>query len=131
MYAEEVKGLKEKIREMQKHGKHEEKSFKKQQEYLVILEGKYREVCEKAGVSSSLNFTTAQELNENRQKFGIKVQGNEMSSRDIKKLGPQSAKNGLRSVDKKGTADSEKIEVKAMERVLVFILKNVAYGSEI
>ena len=84
MYAEEVKGLKDKIRNMQKHEKHEEKSFKKQQEYLVILEGKYREVCEKAGVSSSLNFSTAQEINENNRRFRPKLRESS-SSKDVKR----------------------------------------------
>lgn len=66
-YAEEVKGLKEKIRELQKNQQHEEKTAKKQQEYLVMLEQKYREVCEKAGVSASLNVSRAEENNRSRQ----------------------------------------------------------------
>lgn len=118
MYAEEVKGLKEKIRELQKHGKHEEKSFKKQQEYLVILEGKFREVCEKAGVSSSLNFTTAQEMNERSQRFKtvnqLKAHDNEIGG-SFRKVGVHSTKNSVRSVDKpdKFNSDGEKIEVRS------------------
>ena len=116
MYAEEVKGLKEKIRDMQKHDKHEEKSFKKQQEYLVILEGKYREVCEKAGVSASLNFTTAQEMNERTQKFKpIKVRDSSAGRIESKKMGMgvQTTKNGKKAFDDEDNVveGDEKIEV--------------------
>lgn len=113
MYAEEVKALKDKIRDMQKHEKHEEKSFKKQQEYLVILEGKYREVCEKAGVSSSLNFTTAQDINDRNLKFKPKVRESVGISQDLRKLGAQSAKNGRRVLEnEEGSVDgSEPVEV--------------------
>ena len=117
MYAEEVKGLKEKIREMQKHEKHEEKSFKKQQEYLVILEGKYREVCEKAGVSASLNFTTAQEMNERNQRFkSLRVRDTSAGAREVKKIGSTySTKHGKLAGDDETKSDTdEKIEVESL-----------------
>ena len=115
MYAEEVRGLKEKIKELQRHGKHEEKSFKKQQEYLVILEGIYREVCEKAGVSSSLNFTTAQEINDRNQRFKfLKVQTNDdVDSKALRRVGAHSVKNFKQSVDRQGKGfEADKMEVK-------------------
>ena len=127
MYAEEVKGLKDKIREMQKFEKHEEKSFKKQQEYLVILEGKYREVCEKAGVSASLNFTTSQEMNDRNGRFkSTKNRENSASvgPHDLKKIGVQSTKNLKRSVVEDNKAhDDEKMEVLSKDVLLIVSLK--------
>lgn len=111
MYAEEVKGLKDKIREMQQQEKHAEKSFKKQQEYLVTLESKYREVCDKAGVSASMNYTTAQEMDERSQRFKIlRVRD---PSTEIKKVIPLSTRNdNRRSMDLlNNSVEEDKIEV--------------------
>lgn len=140
MYAEEVKGLKEKIREMQKYEKHEEKSFKKQQEYLVILEGKYREVCEKAGVSASLNFTTSQEMNDRSSRFKSAKNRENSSSvgpTELKRIGVQSTKNLKKSFldEQKNvkTAEDDKMEVNGficMERECLFGL-GLVDGSEI
>ena len=117
MYAEEVKGLKDKIRDMQKFEKHEEKSFKKQQEYLVILEGKYREVCEKAGVSASLNFTTSTEMNDRQHRFKSAKNRENSSSvgpHEIKKVGAQSTRNLKQSLIEHNKTDDDKIEVMCM-----------------
>merc|ERR1719378_70672 len=37
--------------------------FKKQQEYLVVLEERHKDVCAQLGISSSLNFSTQEESN--------------------------------------------------------------------
>jgi len=40
--------------------------FKKQQEKLVILEERYRDACDRLGISASLNFTKAEDSNKFR-----------------------------------------------------------------
>lgn len=107
MYGEEVRGLKDRIRELQKAAKHEEKSSKKQQEYLVTLEQKYREICEKAGVSSSMNHTRA----EDQKQFNIQFKpraGNALN-KDLRKSMPLSTKNKAQATEE--DEGEEKIEV--------------------
>lgn len=110
MYAEEVKGLKEKIRELQKQQKHDEKGSKKQQEYLVNLEQRYREICEKFGVSPSLNFSRAEEHNERKQQNRIP---NMSMVKDSKKPNPTSTKPKASNANAEDeeTNEDEKIEV--------------------
>lgn len=48
---------------MQAINKHNEISFKKQQEHIESLTRQYRLVCEKLGISPSLIFNKAEELN--------------------------------------------------------------------
>lgn len=47
---------------MQAINRHNEHSFKKQQEHVVTMTRQYRLVCEKLGISASLNFSRAEEL---------------------------------------------------------------------
>ena len=55
-YEEELRTLKAQVKELKKHKEHEAKGSKKQQEYLIQLEQKHREVCSKFGVSPSNTF---------------------------------------------------------------------------
>ena len=48
-----MRTLKAQVKELKKNKEHEGKGSKKQQEYLVQLEQKYREVCAKSGVPSN------------------------------------------------------------------------------
>lgn len=61
-YLEENRCLREKINNMQAINRHNEHSFKKQQEHVVTMTRQYRLVCEKLGISPSLNFSRAEEL---------------------------------------------------------------------
>ena len=44
------------MRELKKNKEQETKGSKKQQEYIIQLEQKYRDICAKAGVSASPGF---------------------------------------------------------------------------
>ena len=61
---EEIRKLKDELRDQQKKENEIEKTQRKQQEYLTVLEQKYREGCKKLGVSPSLNFTRAAKYDE-------------------------------------------------------------------
>lgn len=62
--AEEVKSLRDKMRDVQEVSRVNEKNFKKQQEYLTNLNHQYALVCEKVGIPTSVTFTKPDELNE-------------------------------------------------------------------
>ena len=61
-----------------------DKTFIKQQEYLVCLNNQYRILCDKLGIAPSMNFTRADELNQivgKRKKVGDSaVMGKRMST---------------------------------------------------
>ena len=63
-YNDEAKQLREKIKTLQNANRLNEKTFKKQQEYLVALSNQYRIICDKLDISPSLNFTKSEELNQ-------------------------------------------------------------------
>ena len=52
--AEELKANRARIREMQEKNRNEEKNFKKQQEYISVLQTKYTEACGKLGIQPNL-----------------------------------------------------------------------------
>lgn len=67
---EEIHGYKEKGKELHAKRFTDEREFKIQQEYLTLLEEKYRQGCQELGLSASLNFSRAEEQNErNEGKF--------------------------------------------------------------
>ena len=63
-YDTDLKKLRGELRDLNEQKRLDDINFKKQQEYLVKLEHKYRDVCDRMGVSSSLNFTKAENSNQ-------------------------------------------------------------------
>lgn len=61
-FNDEARQIREKIKKTQTINKQNERVFKTQQEYLVLLSNQYRMVCDKLGVAPSMNFTRAEEL---------------------------------------------------------------------
>eukprot|EP01017_Pseudomicrothorax_dubius_P039442 TRINITY_DN6051_c0_g1_i3.p1 TRINITY_DN6051_c0_g1~~TRINITY_DN6051_c0_g1_i3.p1 ORF type:complete len:433 (-),score=106.97 TRINITY_DN6051_c0_g1_i3:36-1334(-) len=61
MLLEDLKAAREKNRSLQEKSRAEEKRMKKQQEFLVVLETQYREVCAKFGVAPTLNYSKMDE----------------------------------------------------------------------
>ncbi|EGR32407.1 hypothetical protein IMG5_084080 [Ichthyophthirius multifiliis] len=59
---QEIYALKEKQRQIKKEERQLEKDMTKQCDYLVRIEQKHKEVCDKVGVSFSLNQTRADDL---------------------------------------------------------------------
>lgn len=116
LYAEEVKGLKEKIKDLQKTQQQEAKTAQKQQEYLIGLEQKYREVCEKAGISASHNATRAEEINKTRQLqklTGLQQQSpnNRTSSTNLRKAVPKAQYGKMRVEGADDEGEEDKLEV--------------------
>ena len=73
---EEIQGYKDKAKEVHAQHMADQREFKIQQEYLTLLEAKYREGCLETGLSASLNFSRAEEQNErNEGKFKPKKEG--------------------------------------------------------
>jgi len=62
-YGEETKQLKGEIRELIEYLRNYERKFKGQQEWLVVLEHRHKEVCDELGISASLNFSHQEESN--------------------------------------------------------------------
>ena len=54
---EENKAFRKRIKELQEADRRNEKNYKKQQEYVVVLEQRYRLLCANVGISASLNFS--------------------------------------------------------------------------
>ena len=74
------------MREVQEVSRVNEKNFKKQQEYLTNLNHQYALVCEKIGVSTSLNFSKPDELNEYLRKQAngeVPLQSNDPSKQPM------------------------------------------------
>jgi len=61
---EEARSIRQKIKNMTETNRLNDKTFIRQQEYLVCLNNQYRILCEKLGIAPSMNFTRADELNQ-------------------------------------------------------------------
>jgi len=86
-YLEENRCLREKINNMQGINRHNEHSFKKQQEHVVTLTRQYRLVCEKLGISASLNFSKAEELDKILAKKKVSSRASEEVAQDFDEVG--------------------------------------------
>jgi len=61
---EEARSIRQKIKNMTETNRLNDKTFIRQQEYLVCLNNQYRILCDKLGIAPSMNFTRADELNQ-------------------------------------------------------------------
>ena len=108
---EEAKAIRQKIKHMVETNRLNDKTFVRQQEYLVALNNQYRILCEKLGVAPSMNFTRSEELNQiisKKKNFASKRVATESERGIVNKAGPK----GTRSKSVKETRDTmQKYEV--------------------
>lgn len=102
---EEAKAIRQKIKHMIETNRLNDKTFVRQQEYLVCLNNQYRILCDKLGVAPSMNFTRQEELNQiiiKKKNFGNKRVATESERGATNKSGPK----GSRSKSVKETRDT-------------------------
>lgn len=108
LYQEDIRKLKDEIREQQKKEAEYEKEQRKQHEYLAVLEQRYREACKKNGVSASLNFTRAEQQNED---LGKQVDKKEKKDKiqSENKINPTKTPAQNKEKDKKPAENEKKV----------------------
>ncbi len=93
---EEAKAIRQKIKHMVETNRLNDKTFVRQQEYLVALNNQYRILCDKLGVAPSMNFTRQDELNQiilKKKNFGNKRVATESERGLANKTGPKNARS--------------------------------------
>lgn len=105
-----------------------EKTFQKQQVYMVALTNQYRIICDKLGIAPSLNFTRAEELTNIMTKKAKEDAKKQAESALIKRLITEdkslSKTKGPRSKSVRDNRGMPKIEVKSFigkGKVLLYI----------
>jgi len=63
----EIKSLKDQIKEDKKKEKENEELYKKQQKDLTYLEERYRDICNKMGISATFKFFREEEGGEKKE----------------------------------------------------------------